>query len=50
MGDRAREAITRYMRENGVNNADLVSLASVFSAQTIKNLMYSGVLNGFTQG
>ena len=47
--DRAREAITRYMKENGVSNADLISLASCFPAQTTKNLMYSGVLNGFTQ-
>ena len=50
IGDRARKSITRYMRENRVNNADLVSLARVFPAQTTKNLMYSGVLNGFTQG
>ena len=50
IGDRARKSITRYMRENGVSNADLISLASCFPAQTTKNLMYSGVLNGFTQG
>lgn len=48
--DRVRESIKRYMKGNGVNNVDLVSLARVFPAQTTKNLMYSGVLNDFTQG
>lgn len=50
LGDRSREAIARYIKKNGVNNADLVSLARVFPARTIKNLTYSGVLNDFTQG
>ena len=50
MNDRAREVITRYMKENKVTNADLVSLLRAFPAQTAKNLMYSGVLNDFTQG
>ena len=48
--DRARESIIKYMRENKVSCADLLSLARVFPAQTTKNLVYSGVLNGFTQG
>ena len=48
--DRARESIIKYMRENKVSGADLLSLARVFPAQTTKNLVYSGVLNGFTQG
>lgn len=50
MDDRVRDSITRYMRENRVNNDDLISLARVFPAQTTKNLMYSGVLDDFTQG
>lgn len=49
MDDRAKESIIRYMRENRVSNDDLISLARVFPAQTIKNLMYSGVLYDFTQ-
>ncbi len=47
--DRARASITRYMRTNGIGPSDLISLARVFPAQTTKNLIYSGVLNGFTQ-
>lgn len=50
MDDRVRESITRYMKKFRVKSADLVSLAKVFPAQTIKNLMYSGVLNDFTRG
>ena len=50
MDDRAKESIAKYMKENGVSGADLVSLARVFPAQTAKNLIYSGVLNAFTQG
>ncbi len=50
IGDRARKSIAKYMRENRVNNADLLSLSRVFPAQTTKNLIYSGVLNDFTQG
>ena len=49
IGDRAREAIKRYMQENKVTTADLISLAKFFPAQTMKNLIYSGVLNAFTQ-
>ena len=49
MDDRAKESIIRYMRENRVSNDDLISLARFFPAQTIKNLMYSGVLYDFTQ-
>lgn len=49
MDNRTRKAISKYMRENGVKNCDLVSLARHFPAQTTKNLMYSGVLNDFTQ-
>lgn len=49
IGDRARKSIARYMRENKVNNADLISLARVFPSQTTKKLIFSGVLNGFTQ-
>ncbi len=49
MDDRARDSIIRYMKTNSINPSDLVSLAKVFPAQTTKNLMYSGVLNGFTQ-
>lgn len=48
--DRTRGAIVKFMKENGVKSADLISLARVFPAQTTKNLMYSGVLNDFTQG
>lgn len=47
--DRARESIARYMRDNNVSNAELFSVANYFPAQTMKNLMYSGVLNAFTQ-
>ncbi len=47
--DRARESIARYMRDNNVGNAELFSVANYFPAQTMKNLMYSGVLNAFTQ-
>ena len=43
INDRAKESIIRYMKENRVSNTDLVSLARFFPAQTIKNLMYSGV-------
>ena len=50
MDDRTKESIMMYMIQNRVSNADLVSLARVFPAQTTKNLMYSGILNGFTQG
>lgn len=50
MDDRVRESITRYMKKFRMNSADLVSLAKVFPAQTIKNLIYSGVLNDFTRG
>lgn len=50
MDDKARESISKYMRENKVNNSDLLTLARCFPAQTTKNLMYSGVLNDFTQG
>ena len=50
MDDRAKESIAKYMKENRVSGADLVSLARVFPAQTAKNLIYSGVLNAFTQG
>ena len=50
MDDRAKESIIRYMRENKVSNADLISLARFFPAQTAKNLMYSGVLYDFAQG
>jgi hypothetical protein len=49
IGDRAKESIKRYMKENGVTTADLISLAKIFPAQTMKNLIYSGVLNAFTQ-
>lgn len=48
--DRTKDAIIKYMHKNNVNNTDLISLAKVFPAQTTKNLMYSGVLNDFTQG
>lgn len=50
MDDRARQSISKYMRDNKVNNSDLISLARYFPAQTTKNLLYSGVLNYFTQG
>ena len=50
MDDRTKESIIMYMIQNRVSNDDLVSLARVFPAQTTKNLMYSGILNGFTQG
>lgn len=50
MDDRVKESIKRYMRENQVSNADLLSLVGVFPAQTTKNLLCSGVLNDFTQG
>lgn len=50
MDDRARQSISKYMRDNKVNNSDLISLARYFPAQTTKNLLYSGVLNDFTQG
>ncbi len=46
---RAKDSITKYMRENQITNDDLISLAKVFPAQTIKKLIYSGVLNDFTQ-
>lgn len=49
MDDRAKDSISKYMRDNSVNNAALLSLARSFPAQTTKKLMYSGVLNGFTQ-
>lgn len=48
--DRAKESITKYMKENRVSNADLISLARFFPAKTTKKLIYSGVLNDFTQG
>lgn len=47
--DRAKASIITYMRKNRVKNRDLISLARFFPAQTVKNLMFSGVLNGFTQ-
>lgn len=47
--DRTRGVISKYIRENGVKTAELISLARVFPAQTTKNLIYSGVLNDFTQ-
>ncbi len=50
LDERARDSITKYMKENNVNSSDLISLARVFPAQTTKNLMYSGVLDGFTKG
>ena len=46
---RAKDSITKYMRENQITNDDLISLAKVFPAQTTKKLIYSGVLNDFTQ-
>ncbi len=49
MDDRARDSITRYMKTNRIHPSDLVSLARAFPAQTTKKLVYSGVLNGFTQ-
>lgn len=49
MSERAKEAISVYMKENRVSDSDLISLAKYFPAQTTKNLMYSGVLNVFTQ-
>lgn len=45
----ARESIKRYMRENEIRASDLISLSKVFPARTAKKLMYSGVLNDFTQ-
>ncbi len=48
--DRGKKTIIKYMKENKVNVDDLFSLAKFFPAKTIKNLMYSGVLNDFTQG
>ncbi len=50
INDRAMESIKRFMRLNRVNTSDLLSLAKIFPAQTTKNLMFSGVLNEFTQG
>ena len=50
MEDRTKEAVARYMKENCVKSGDLLSLVRFFPAQTAKNLMYSGVLNDFTQG
>lgn len=49
IGDRAKDSIIKYKRENKVNNTDLIALAKFFPAQTTKNLMYSGVLNDFAQ-
>ena len=49
MNNRAKDSILKYMKDNSVNNAALLSLARIFPAQTTKKLMYSGVLNGFTQ-
>ncbi len=46
---RARDAISRYVKEYKVRESDLLSLASIFPAKTAKNLIYSGVLNAFTQ-
>lgn len=48
--DKVKESIVKYMKENKVNIADLFSLAKIFPAKTIKNLIYSGVANDFTQG
>ena len=48
--ERTKESLRRYVRENNVTNTSLIALAKFFPAQTIKNLMYSGVLNDFTQG
>lgn len=48
--EKTKESINRYMRENKVSNDDLLSLAKYFPAQTTKNLIYSGVLYGFTLG
>lgn len=49
MDDEVKESITKYISDNNVKNADLFSLAKFFPAQTTKNLIYSGVLNDFTQ-
>lgn len=49
MNEGVRKSIIKYMRKNKVNNSDLISLSKFFPAQTIKNLIYSGVLNGLTQ-
>lgn len=50
LDDKTRESISKYMQENEVSNSDLLLLAKRFPAQTTKNLIYSGVLNDFTQG
>ena len=49
MNEGVRKSIIKHMRKNKVNNSDLISLSKFFPAQTIKNLIYSGVLNGLTQ-
>lgn len=46
--ERTKEAISKYMIENKVSNADLITLAKIFPAKTTKNLIYSGVLYDFT--
>lgn len=48
--NRAKESILKYIKENKVTSNDLFMLAKFFPAQTIKKIIYSGVLNEFTQG
>lgn len=45
-----RSALCSYMKEKKVGLNDIVSLANVFPAKAMKNLILSGVFNEFTQG
>lgn len=41
----AKERVVSYIRKNNISVQELVNLASVFPAQTTKNLIINGVLN-----
>lgn len=41
----AKERVVSYIRKNNISIQELVKLASVFPAQTTKNLIINGVLN-----
>lgn len=44
INDRVKESIIKYMIKNKVKATDLFAIAKYFPAQTVKKLMYSGVL------
>ncbi len=45
LDNRAKEKVIRFIKKNNVSVRELMNLATVFPAQTTKNLIVNGVLN-----